>query len=467
MNLLLQTDAYKITHPAMFPPSMSYSHFYIEARSCKEYDDLIFFGLQQIIKKHLLTPITLDDILFARDFSSEIFGQNIFPYDSWKYILDVHNGTLPITIKAVPEGLKIPTGNVLMTIESNDPRCAWLPGWLETLLLRIWYPTTVATKSYYAKQLIMRYLEMSSDNPHIEIDYKLHDFGARACTSSEQAEIGGASHLVNFRGTDTVEGAYAAYKYYGEKVYGESIPASEHSVTTSFGSSQKSEIQAYKHFMNCYLREEKMLACVVDSYDSEAALKDIWGSDDFVANIKAKKGTVVIRVDSGNPITEVINALQILEKKYGYTLNSKGYRVLNNVRVIQGDGIDIDIIEKILEQVTELGYSATNVAFGMGGNLLQKANRDTLGFAEKISNVTVKGVNYDVCKNPKTDPGKRSKEGRLGLFLDSSSNFYTAKLNEVNSNHNILRPVFCNGKLLIDESMTQIRNRALTQFLGV
>lgn len=463
MNLLLQTDAYKITHPAMFPPRMTYSHFYIEARSCKEYDDLIFFGLQQIIKKYLLNPITMDDIYFARDFSAEIFGQNIFPCDSWKYILDIHKGYLPITISAPPEGLKIPTSNVLMTIESNDPRCAWLPGWLETLLLRVWYPTTVATKSYYAKQLIMKYLEMSSEDPATEINYKLHDFGARACTSSEHAEFGGAAHLVNFWGSDTVEGMLAAYKYYGNNVYGQSIPASEHSVTTSFGASKKNEIQAYKHFMNCYLREGQMLACVVDSYDSEAALQDIWGSDDFVANIKAKRGTVVIRVDSGDPVQQVIMALLKLEAKFGYTLNFKGYRVLNNVRVIQGDGIDIDTIEKILDSITELGYSATNVTFGMGGNLLQKANRDTLGFAEKLSNVTVGGVNYDVCKNPKTDPGKRSKEGRLGLFLTSANQFYTATLNEENRNHNILKPVFCNGKLLRDETMSEIRRRANTQ----
>jgi nicotinamide phosphoribosyltransferase len=459
MNLLLQTDSYKLSHPAMFPPGMTYSHFYIEARSNKHYDALVFFGLQQLIKKHLLSPITMEDIRFANEFSGEHFGNNIFPYDSWKYIYDVHGGYLPIIIKSVPEGTLVPTGNVLMTIESTDPRCAWLPGWLETLLLRVWYPTTVATKSYFARKLIKSYLDMSSDDPKNEIWFKLHDFGARACTSSEQAEAGGAAHLVNFMGSDTLEGIYSAYKYYGEDVYAHSVSASEHSVTTSFGSSKINETQAYKHFINCYLREGKQLACVVDSYDSENALKNIWGSSDFVSNIKAKKGTVILRVDSGDPVQQVIMALRILEEKYGYTINSKGYRVLNNVRVIQGDGIDVDTIDVILREITQLGYSATNVTFGMGGSLLQKVNRDTLGFAQKLSNVTVKGVNYDVYKDPKTDPGKRSKEGRLGLFLTENGDYITKKLNEINHYHNVLQTVFCNGKLLIDENMTTIRNR--------
>lgn len=476
MNLILKTDSYKITHPAMWPPNTQYSHFYIEARSKKTYQDLVFFGLQMIIKKYLLTPITQNNILEAKLFSDLHFGRNVFPYYNWKYILDIHNGYIPVIIKAVKEGTKVPVGNVLITVESTDEKCAWVAGWLEALLLRVWYPTLVATKSYYSRKLIQKYLDFSSDTPEEEIWFKLHDFGARACTSSEQAEFGGAAHLVNFRGSDTVEGVLAANKYYGNwdklsdylsndedlnelNMYAYSIPASEHSVTTSFG--KKNEERAYKHFLNTYLRENQMLACVIDSYDSYKALTEMWCSESFVSDIKAKKGTVVIRVDSGDPVEEVLSALDILQNSYGYTYNSKGFRVLNNVRVIQGDGIDVDVIKDILEKVTQNGYSATNVTFGMGGKLLHSGNRDTLGFAEKLSNITVNEVNYDVCKAPVTDMNKKSKKGRLGLFFDESIGFETKILNEETKPEevNLLETVYMNGKLLRDQSLTEIRNR--------
>lgn len=473
MNPILRTDSYKVGHPAMFPPAMSYSHFYIEPRSSKVFESCVFFGLQMILKKYFSTPITHEDVLEAQRFTNSHLGREVFPIVLWNHIVETHDGKLPIIIKAPPEGSVIPVKNVVMTIESTDPKCAWLPGWLETQLLRVWYPITVATKSYYVRKLIYDALSLSSDNPDDEIWYKLHDFGARACSSSEHAEFGGAAHLANFVGSDTMEGVYAANKYYDSVIeyvtkfdlnysypmLGRSIPASEHSVTTSFGSSLENEKKAYRHFMNSFLRENQMLACVVDSYDSDRALKDIFGSSEFVELIKSRNGIQVIRVDSGDPVQQVMTALQVMQDKFGYVINSKGYRVLNNIRVVQGDGIDEEIIGKILKEMLKEGYSISNITFGMGGNLLQKVNRDTLGFAMKLSNVTVKGNNYDVCKDPVTDPQKKSKEGRLGLFKNEYGEFETRKLEEQTESSNLLRTVFCNGDLLIDESMTTIRER--------
>src|SRR5208282_1904335 len=96
-------------------------------------------------------------------------------------------------------------------------------------------------------------------------------------------------------------------------------------------------------------------------------------------------------------------------------VNGKGYKVLNNVRVIQGDGISEHSIKDILNIVLMNGYSATNIAFGMGGQLLQCLNRDTLKFAMKCSSITVDGEQRHVFKDPVTDHGKASKAGRLDL----------------------------------------------------
>ena len=109
-------------------------------------------------------------------------------------------------IRAVPEGSVVPVRNALMTVESTDERVPWIVSWLETQLVRLWYPLTVATLSWHIKRRIFEYLARTSDDPLGELPYKLHDFGARGVSSAESAGIGGMAHLVNFRGSDTVEG---------------------------------------------------------------------------------------------------------------------------------------------------------------------------------------------------------------------------------------------------------------------
>jgi nicotinamide phosphoribosyltransferase len=190
------------------------------------------FGLQAFIKEYLLEPITQADI----DIADEILTAHGEPFNraGWQYILDKRDGYLPVVIRSVPEGTVVPVKNVLATIENTDPNCFWLTTWLETALLRaVWYGTTVATQSYTIKQVILDYLERTGDPT--AIDFKLHDFGARGVSSLESAGIGGAAHLVNFMGTDTISGILFAREYYNAGIAGFSIPASEHSISTSFG----------------------------------------------------------------------------------------------------------------------------------------------------------------------------------------------------------------------------------------
>jgi nicotinamide phosphoribosyltransferase len=230
-NICLNTDSYKVGMDLMYPEGTTKVYSYIEARG-GIYDQTVFFGLQAFIKEYLVNPITQEDI----DIADEILTAHGEPFNRarWQYILDNHNGYLPIVIKAVPEGTVVPVKQVLATIENTDPECFWLTTWVETALLRaIWYPTTVATQSWEIRQLINGFLERTGD-PAL-IDFKLHDFGARGVSSLESASIGGAAHLVNFMGTDTISGLLFAREYYNAGVAGYSIPASEHSIATSFG----------------------------------------------------------------------------------------------------------------------------------------------------------------------------------------------------------------------------------------
>ena len=105
------------------------------------------------------------------------------------------------------------------------------------------------------------------------------------------------------------------------------------------------------------------------------------------------------------------------------------------------------------------GLSADNVAFGMGGELLQKINRDTQKFAMKASAICINGEWRDVYKDPITDPGKRSKRGRLALINDEQG-YRTVREDELEDQRNALEKVFRNGDVLVDWTFDEVRERA-------
>jgi nicotinamide phosphoribosyltransferase len=455
-NLILKTDSYKASHYKQYPPDSTKVYSYIESRG-GEFAETVFFGLQMFLKKYFIEPFTFFDIHQAEDFFK---GHGLpFNKDGWAHILMEHDGFLPILIKAVPEGSVIPTGNILCSIENTDPECFWLTSYLEMMLLRaIWYPTTVATISRKAKEIIYKYLIITSEDPDGQIPFKLHDFGARGVSSGESAEIGGAAHLVNFMGSDTVEGVLAANKYYNHKMSAFSIPAAEHSTICAWG--KDSEEEAFSNMIDQFGQKDKLVAVVSDSYDIYKAVDLYWGK-----NLKDKvldSGcTLIIRPDSGHPPTVVFNVLKSLSESFGYTVNSRGYKVLNPaVRVIQGDGCNLEMIEAILKGITGSGYSADNLAFGMGGGLLQQCNRDTLGFAMKASAVVIDNIERGICKTPVTDKGKDSKQGRQ-ILLRLKNTFKTLPLrNSGDLKFDYLQEVFRDGELLIDQNLDEIRKRA-------
>ncbi|KAB8172139.1 nicotinate phosphoribosyltransferase [Lysobacter maris] len=409
-NLVLNTDSYKASHWLQYPPGTDATFFYVESRG-GVYDKTLFFGLQAILKEYLSKPVTHADVDEARDF----FAAHGEPFNEagWRRIVDVHGGLLPLRIRAVPEGSVIRTHQALVTIESTDPEAFWLPSYIETLLLRLWYPVTVATISYHVKQTLRSFLERTSDDPEGQLPFKLHDFGARGVSSLESAGLGGAAHLVNFMGTDTVAGVLTARAYYHEPMAGVSIPAAEHSTITSWG--REREVEAYANMLRQFARPGSLVAVVSDSYDIYTAIKEHWGKA-LRQQVIESGATVVIRPDSGDPVEVVHQCLELLDEAFGSTVNGKGYKVLKHVRLIQGDGVDPDSIRAILERITEAGYATDNIAFGMGGGLLQKLNRDTQKFALKCSAARVDGQWLDVYKDPITDTGKTSQRGRLALL---------------------------------------------------
>lgn len=459
-NIILNVDSYKASHYLQYPPATTHVSSYIEARG-GEYPNAVFFGLQMFIKEYLTKPINHRDI----DEAQAIFAAHGLPFNEagWRHIVNKFAGFLPIEIQALPEGSVVPVKNAMVQVVNTDPESAWLTSYIETALLRaVWYPTTVATGSWNARQIIQRYLSSTADNDE-GLAFKLHDFGARGATTEEAAAVGGAAHLVNFQGTDTISGILAARRYYGADMAGFSIPAAEHSTITSWG--KENETQAYENMLKQFSGEGKLVAVVSDSYNLWHAIDNIWG-DELKHRVENSGGTLVIRPDSGDPVSIVTETIERLMNKFGYRMNSKSFRVLPDyVRVIQGDGISQLTIEAILEEMKQRQLSAENIAFGMGGELLQKVNRDTMKFAMKASAVNINGEWRDVYKNPVTDQGKKSKRGRLAVVRDMHGCMKTILEKDLGEQKNELLTVFKNGQLLKEYSFDNVRARAASKVI--
>jgi len=461
ISIILRTDSYKFSQWVQYPKGTTHISAYIESRGGE--DKSVFFGLQAFIKEHLMTPITMNDVKRAQ----HIVQAHGLPFnrEGWEIIVNEYGGRLPIEIQAVPEGTVMGTRNVQVQVVNTDPRLFWLTSYIETALMRaIWYPSTVATKSRKMKVLIAKALHETSDVPVMDqLMFKLHDFGARGASSAETAMLGGMGHLINFLGTDTFEAVEGVMAYYNtDEVVGFSIPASEHSTITSWG--REREAEAYENMLDTFGGPGKIFACVSDSFDIYAATRDLWGGV-LKDKVIASGGTLVVRPDSGDPETVPVEVVKILAERFGYTINSKGYKVLpTSVRVIQGDGINEHSLPRILENLKASGFSADNIAFGMGGGLLQAWNRDTLKYAMKASAIRInEGEWVGFSKDPITDSGKQSKEGRLGLVYEcglGSCGYRTLPEDLANKKGNLLRTVFRNGDLLVEDSFEQIRDRA-------
>ena len=197
-----------------------------------------------------------------------------------------------------------------------------------------------------------------------------------------------------------------------------------------------------------------------------------WGKE-LKAKVLSRDGVLVVRPDSGIPVNITHEVIRRLGESFGFTTSNysaNGYKVLNpKVRVIQGDGVDDISIRQILENLEKNGWSADNIAFGCGGALLQRLDRDTQKFAFKCSSITVNGEERDVYKAPITDSGKNSKRGRLGLYFADGgmyNNFITLNTKERAQNNtgakeNLLQTVFLNGVVTSNQTLSSIKERAI------
>ncbi|WP_405308567.1 nicotinate phosphoribosyltransferase [Methanobrevibacter sp.] len=459
-NICLLTDSYKVTHHYFYPKGTEKIYSYLESRVGAEFNKTILYGLQYIIKKYLEgSVVTQEKIDEADKLISAHIGEGIFNKDGWEYILDEYDGKLPIEIKAVAEGTPVDVSNVLMTVENTDRKSYWLVNYLESLLLQVWYPSTVATLSAEVRKLSNFYLDVTGSQKD-NLDFMLHDFGYRGATSTESSMLCGSAHLLSFSGTDTIPALTIPENYYNDSnLYGFSVQATEHSVMTSLGPEGE-----FDQIMNVIDNaREGILSIVIDSYDYRNFLIEAGKSgselNEAILNFLDGEGNkVVFRPDSGEPVSTTIDCLNLLSQGFGSHLTDKGYKVFDlNIGLLWGDGLNYHKIRDILFAMKSNGWAAQNIIFGMGGGLHSSLTRDTQRNAFKCSAQLRDGVWHDIFKNP-LDSSKKSKTGRFKLINENNS-FKTVPIDSYGVDY--LQTVFKNGDLLIEDTFGEIKSRAL------
>lgn len=202
MNIITKSDSYKFgSHWNMYPKGTEYIYSYLESRQGAKFPLTPFFGLQANLLKNLCGEVVLPkNIDAAERLAQAHFGtKDAFNRKGWEYICEKHRGTLPLRIKAVPEGTPVPTGNVMMTVQNTDPEVPWLTNYVESILSHVWYPSTVCALSRRTKEIILWYLQRSADSL-AGLPFMLHDFGYRGVSSDESAMMGGMGASGQLRG---------------------------------------------------------------------------------------------------------------------------------------------------------------------------------------------------------------------------------------------------------------------------
>lgn len=468
-NILLATDVYKLGHMEQYKPGVNKVYSYLTARSGKNFDKTVFFGLQYYLERYLSQPITPAMGEELLEYRKRILGSNSADVENKVRAL-CQLGYLPLEIKAVPEGTVMPTGNVLMTITNTHPEFYWTVGFVESVLLKLWYSITVASCVYKYKTIVDAAFEKTvEENMHFLKDFTVHDFGYRGDGSEEGAGISGAAHLLSFKGSDTVPAFPFLVDYYDASIDDPvmfSVPASEHSVMCSFG--RNDELAAFKNMLDVY--PTGIVSIVSDTFNVYRVLTEF--VEQLKPQILQRDGKVVFRPDSGNPeyiicgnpdaevgSLEWKGAIRLLDEAFGHTVNEKGYKVLNpKVGLIYGDGMYLERYMRTLAKLEEMGYAASNLVIGVGG-ILRNHSRDTMGFAIKATYVEVNGVPQEIEKDPVTDPGKKSRKGLLMLQKNEEGSWETQDcVSAEQEAGGELLTVFLNGKITRRYTLEQIRS---------
>lgn len=486
LDVLLETDAYKLGHRYMYADGTEVVFSNLTARGTRNPDiteGTVFFGLQALLHRlnekwapfFALSTADLEEVLDGyAAFVGDLLGPNTVGVNQFRELHSV--GHLPLRVRAFREGSIVPLRVPYFTVENTDHRFFWLTNYLETTLSAdLWHPITSATTARSNRRLLdVRAIE-SSDIA--AVDFQGHDFSYRGLENDLAAAASGAGHLVSFKGTDTLPAIRYVQRYYdGDNgLIGASVPATEHAVMTSgiavYGGEDRAggELAVFERLLDQH--PAGILSVVSDSFD-------LWYVCEYILpklkdRILARDGKLVIRPDSGDP--ELIlcgdrnapvsspqrkGVVNILANVFGTTVNDKGYKELDShIGVIYGDSINHKRADKITANLMRQGYASTTPVFGFGSFTYQYQTRDTFKMAVKATWTQVNGKGYNILKDPITDDGgKKSATGRLAVrrMMDGLPYLIEHATPEQEADQ-VLELVYEDGEVLRHQSFADVR----------
>lgn len=484
MNPLLLTDGYKTSHNKQYPKgtTLVYSNFTPRSNKYapKGCNEVVVFGPQMVMMQLHET--------FQKEFFSkpkeEVCGemkQDLSMYLGSDYDVShfeaLHDlGYLPINVKSLPEGTKVPIRVPVLTIYNTHPDFYWVTNYLETILSNLlWKPMTSATIANQYRKVLTKWQEKTDKEKSWFIDWQGHDFSMRGMDSVEAVVSSGLGHLTSFMGTDSLPTIWGARKYYGaEGSFCGSVPATEHSVMCAGG--KEDEIETFRRLLETY--PTGILSVVSDTWD-------LWKvCTEHVVTLKeeilARDGKLVIRPDSGDPVhilcgysgkegdeyvdpttPEGKGVIELLWDVFGGETNEQGYKVLDShIGAIYGDSITIDRADEICRRLEAKGFASTNVVLGIGSFTYQYNTRDTFGFAMKATYVEVQGEGREIFKDPITDDGtKKSATGLLSVASNSEGLYLVDKCSWPGENVGLLQTIYKDGEFFSKTTLQEIRTK--------
>lgn len=486
MNPIFLIDFYKVGHVSQYPDDVTqvWSNWTPRGSRIDGQKTVVHFGLQYFIKKYLI-----------EEFESEFFAQPLeYVLHEYRNVIQKTLGVvnprtdhisylharqcLPIAIYSIPEGDSTPLGVPSLVITNTDPKCYWLPNYLETLLsCCLWKPSTSATTAQRYRKLFLKYAKEAGETDFGFVDWMGHDFSMRGMSGVEDAVLSGMGHLLSFSGTDSLPAILAARRYYSaDLTIGGSVPATEHSVMCA--GNQDGELETFRRLIED-VYPTGVVSIVSDTWDLWKVLTEYIPA--LKEKILARDGKLVIRPDSGNPVKIICGdpeaeynsaawygAARCLEDALGSNGLPEQGRYINKGGLIYGDSITVERADDILKGLRAHGLSPYNMVFGIGSFTYEYVTRDTYNFAMKATAVRRNGEVVSIFKKPITDSGqKNSLRGIPAVYVHED---YPAPgvphymvledASESQLENCAMKKVFEDGKLLVEWDFNHIRKRA-------
>lgn len=330
---------------------------------------IVLYGLTDYIRTNLTKRITRDDVNESAAFMAraKIGGGGLpFVRKLWDDVVEKFDGYIPVRIKALPEGSTFFPNEPVVSVKSLYKGYGEIAAMLEAVMLgQVATATTRATVYRHWLERITEWLRLPA---HAVDTYKvaqwyIHDFGMRASSVAEESEMFGRAHLLSFKGTDTFNAAYQAWRMGCNDDTGRSILALAHRI-----------VQGYDKEIDCYInlmKADNIGSYVADCYNFKRAIADM-----IVPLAKQNPSKIFVsRPDSGD-----------MSENTRWVIEQTQKQETPNVSLIHGDSVKPLISKEQIDIAWEMGVNpATFMLFGVGGYGRNTATRDALSASYKLS----------------------------------------------------------------------------------